>query len=263
LRFAPFRSRAGSLRSGVGGRAAPLQRLAAFGFGMPTHASASPCFGVAVVGLEAPTGIHAPSKTFASRWSGHPQPGFRSGISLRVLLRRSLPPQTLAPLAPPAHASPAAYASGGGIARSALRESCWKNRTVLARASSAPRFHVVFVPHTTFQPPVPPPGASPQVEPFRLPTAIPLDPPRPPAAKSIHRFCVRKSRSCNGLAKQGHADSAPMLGRGWPGRSRLRQASFASHQSRRYGVQSHSTLPATTRIHLTPLSLRPCRMLSV
>ena len=56
-------------------------------------------------------------------------------------------PQTLAPLAPPAHASPAASASGGGIARSALRESCWKNRTVQARTAPRRASVIAFMLH--------------------------------------------------------------------------------------------------------------------
>jgi len=68
---------------------------------------------------------------------------------------------------------------------------------------------------------LPPAEPSPQAEPFRRPTAIPLDPPSPPAAVGLYRFCVRKSRWATAWRNRVRAAAQPSLVAVGGGRSRL------------------------------------------
>ena len=104
---------------------------------MPTHASASPFFRVAVEGSGAPSVIDAPYRKSAAV-GGRDQARPPDWQSAPGACRQVAPPDPRS--ARPSHtASPPASASGGGLARDALRDRLAWNRTVLARAGSAPR----------------------------------------------------------------------------------------------------------------------------
>ena len=188
--------RAGSLRSGGGGRVAPLLALRDLKKKMPTPASAEiVCWVVSKVREclgESPFYL----KGFASRWSENFQAASSLASACGCFSRssfRSAPPRTLAPLAPSPNASLPASASGSEVFKNGASGMLNLKSESSGSHSSAPRFHVVFVPHTTFQPPVPPPEPSPQVEPFRRPTSIPLDPLSLPAAKSRYVSAFAKT----------------------------------------------------------------------